>query len=98
MLSGVRHVRFGECTKSHLELACENLERHFLNVLFQESLTKDTELLAKQLGWEHQNLPVLNISTDRILLEQCSKYALEKLADLNSFDQQLYEFAQNRKS
>ncbi len=93
MLSGISHIAYGQCNASHLERACENLDKHFAMVLFQETLARDVRSLGERLGWAHREVPMLNTSKNRILREQCSPEVHARLKELNDLDKQLYAYA-----
>lgn len=92
-LSGKTWVKFGTCTQEMLETAQANLARDFsfgLVERFDESVVS----LSKIFGWRAPYYIKTNVSRKRPELERIAPDALAWLQELNCFDFQLYQFAE----
>jgi hypothetical protein len=92
-LAGALDLPFGACSRRHLELAKQNLLRHFAVVGLVERFD-ETVLMAKKLfAWKHVYYTPDNVTRDRPRREQLAASDLAAMEGTNVLDLELYDFA-----
>jgi hypothetical protein len=92
-ISGIQDkVPFGQVEEEHFRMAQENLEQHFLFVGFTEFFNASVFLLAQEIGLKNRYYWRQNTNKKRASKKIASS-TLEKVRDLNVWDQKLYEKA-----
>lgn len=95
-LSGMNtEINFSQCSKKHLELAKNNLERYFSVVGITERFDESLLLLQKRFGWSndcflYEKKRVNKSKKSNLSLSQETKKTLE---EFNLLDIELYEYA-----
>lgn len=87
-------IPYGECTLDLLELAKQNLRKHFAVVGTADQFDKTLILLKLVFGWKNLFYTRANVNTYRPDKRQISSQAKANIARDNQLDIQLYDFAQ----
>jgi hypothetical protein len=96
-LSGVGGtLPFGSCDSATLEMALENLNRHFSVVGLTERFDESLLLFKRAFGWRNVFYVRQNVGRMRPGIEQVSKEALHAITKHNALDRELYRSAVNR--
>ena len=85
---------FGACSEKHLQMALENLDRHFKFVGLMEQFNLSLLLLGRVCDWKWHFYVPDNIATRNSI--QLSPAVVEAIRSLNCFDFELYRHAQKR--
>ncbi|MFV8818435.1 sulfotransferase family 2 domain-containing protein [Haliea sp. E17] len=87
---------FGQCTKYDLELAMENLEKHFSVVGITERFDETLLLAKRKFRWVAPiyYLPSL-VNSNRKRRTELSESTISAISELNSLDYELHKFAEN---
>ena len=95
LLSGVgTQVRFGACTRNHLEQAIENLNNHFAVVGLSERFDETVLLMRRVLNWKKRPFYIKrNITRDRPGLDEIPRRTIDVIERHNQLDCELYEYA-----
>jgi len=80
----------------NLEIAKENLEKHFAVVGITEMFVESIFLMKKELGWVDIDYTKKNISQDRLSLDEISQEVIEFIRENNELDNELYNYAKSR--
>jgi Galactose-3-O-sulfotransferase len=94
ILAGVDY--YTPCTNQICEAAKENLERHFSVIGLRERFEESLALMKARFGWKLRNYSSFNVSRTRPGKADLPASTLDLIAEKNSFDMSLYEFAANR--
>jgi len=84
----------GKCTKAMLEQAKVNIIKHFFLVGLTEKTPDFLAVLASLFCWSLDDVPIENVNEMRSPISQIPKEALNAICQHNSYDVELYEFAQ----
>ncbi|MEO0410086.1 MAG: sulfotransferase family 2 domain-containing protein [Cyanobacteria bacterium P01_A01_bin.135] len=96
-LSGIGGiVKFGQCTREHLELAKHNLERHFVLAGTSEQFDATLLLLGQRLGWTPAPYPKLNVNLKRRKRDELPRRAIATIRQFNALDLELYDYVSAR--
>ncbi len=94
-LAGVgTDLPFGACSGKHLQMAMENLDRHFKFVGLTEQFDLSLMLLGRVCGWKWHFYVPDNVSANGSF--SISPDLVEAIRRLNRFDFELYRHAQER--
>lgn len=98
LLAGIdRSLPFGSLGVEHLELAKENIEKHFAVAGLSERFDETLALMAIELGWNwipyYQNL---NVTKDKPMARQIDPLVLEVINNDNQLDFELYKWVFRR--
>ena len=95
-ISGIMDsVGYGEVRREHLSMALANLRRDFLFVGMLERFDASIYLLGKTLQWRRRHYSKERQGTNRSGYEP-SENAVNRLHELNAFDEVLYEHVSRR--
>lgn len=86
-------VMLGACTPEMLEQAKINIVKHFLLVGLTEQTPEFLAVLASLFCWSLEDVPSENVNKKRSSISTVSKEAIAAIAQHNSYDVELYEFA-----
>jgi hypothetical protein len=81
----------GDCTAETLELAKENLAKHYSLVGLTEQFDETLALAKLKFGWNIARYANFNVTKVRAQKDRVSAATLELIAKLNRFDVELYE-------
>lgn len=94
ILAGVgRGSKFGNCTGEMLEQAKKNLESHFSVVGLAEKFDEFLLVLGHELGWDITSYKHLNVTGNRLKVEDLDGESLEVITKYNRLDMELYRYA-----
>lgn len=85
---------FGQCNRTMLDTAKENLRNHFVVTGLTERFDESVLLMQKALGWPAPYYLSQNIATDRVKYEDLPQSTLETIRRSNELDTELYEYAE----
>jgi len=85
---------FGACTEKHLQMALENMERHFKFVGLTEQFNLSLLLLGRVCGWKWHFYMPDNVAKN--ISFQLPPDVVEAIRDLNRLDFELYRRAEER--
>jgi Galactose-3-O-sulfotransferase len=92
MLSGI-HPPFGECTREMLDVACANLQEHFLLAGLAEHFDETLVLLRRALGWRALLYVRQRVGESRPARGELDAGILARIEAHNELDAELYAFA-----
>lgn len=78
-----------------LELAQQNLQKHFPAIGLTERFDESLILLKRHLGWKNPYYKKSNVSHNRSSIEDVPSETLKLITQYNQFDLQLYAFARD---
>lgn len=78
-----------------LELAMENLQRHFSVIGITDMFTESIEVMKKVLGWQDVSFQPKNRTKKRPAIEEIKPEILESIQEKNQLDYKLYNWAKN---
>lgn len=84
---------FGECTAQMLEVAKQNIEKHFAVVGFAERFDESLIFLRKAFGWRSLHYVRLNVAPGRERKADVPTTTLKAIADQNWLDMELHRWA-----
>lgn len=94
MISGVGDlVEYGQCTRDILDKAKANLKNCFSLVGLTEQFDQTLILLKQKFNWNLISFAKENVTWNRPLLNDISKYDLQTIRKYNRLDSELYDFA-----
>jgi hypothetical protein len=92
LLSGiVPPPKPGECQEGMLDLARENIARHFCLVGLSEYFDESVFLLSRHRGWSPPYYVRENVSKNRLQREELDAESLEMINEFNRLDITLYQ-------
>jgi hypothetical protein len=80
-------------TSSQLNLAKKNLQKSFTAVGLTEKFDRSLELFSEKLGWQVDEYRSMNVTQNRPQRADISQQIIQLIEEKNSFDMELYEFA-----
>lgn len=83
------------CNASTLNLAKQNLIKHFRVVGITDMFDETLSWMSYQFGWNISSYEKKNITEQRPKIQEIPNYLLEEIKRLNNLDIQLYNFAKN---
>ncbi|MGM3308949.1 sulfotransferase family 2 domain-containing protein [Anabaena sp. WFMT] len=89
----INRTPLGQCSRSMLEQAKENIINHFAFIGFSERFDESVLLLKNKLGWKNSFYLKRNISTKNKNHHNIDPFIIEELRKRNSLDIELYKFA-----
>ncbi len=92
-LCGVDFIPFGEVNEQHLEMAINNLSKHYDAVGISEFFDESVLLFAKKFGWRKPWYTRHNEGRGGVKLSELSEKTLAKLKYYNRYDEILYKKA-----
>lgn len=84
------------CSKHMLEMAKDNIDKHFPVVGLTERFDESLLLIKRQLGWRTCFYSTMNIAVKKQHNTEYAQSDLDAVRDANQMDLKLYEFAQKR--
>ena len=90
MISGMNPL-FGQCDENMYEKALENIEKYFSFVGLNEEFDKSVELLADIYGWQHTEQEKINITPNKMHMEDLEDEDRELIELYNGLDMKLYD-------
>jgi hypothetical protein len=91
ILAGAEYEK--PCTPEICETAKENLTRHFSVVGLSERFEESLALMKLRFGWKLRHYSIFNVTGTRPVKSDLPQSTLDLIAEKNSFDISLYEFA-----
>jgi hypothetical protein len=79
-----------------LERAIERLDNEFAVVGIQERMDESMLLMARTLGWEHTDLPTINVTPTRQALTEITPEERAVIEEHNQLDRALYDHVLSR--
>lgn len=95
-LSGIHPGDNGKCNRQMLETAKANLLSHYAVFGITERFDETLILMKNQFGWKFPFYTPMNTISDKPVKNQLSAETLQLIREVNAFDMELYEFAQER--
>jgi len=95
-LAGDTTTPFGECTSRLLDLAKENVEKHFAVVGLAERFDESLIVLRKAFGWTKLYYVRVNVAPGHYRKDGVPATTLEAIAERNWLDMELYKWAAER--
>jgi hypothetical protein len=86
------HIPYGQCSIAMLELAKENLDRHYL-ICIQENFATSLAKLSHTLQWQNMTNIRVNVNDLRTLKTELSQKAIDLIKSHNQLDLALYNHA-----
>jgi hypothetical protein len=80
-------------TEAQLNSAKKNLQKYFTAVGLTEKFDRSLELFSEKLGWQINEYKSINVNQNRPQRAEVSQHIIQLLEEKNSFDMELYEFA-----
>lgn len=93
-IAGARDA--GQVTSKHLDIAMDNIGKHFSAIGITERFEESLVLFGKIYGWKNLSYVKRNVTTSKPRDLQLGAGLLEKLREHNSLDIELYKFANER--
>lgn len=84
----------GRCTVEHLEMAKENLRRHFKVVGLTERFDESLILLKRAFKWKRVHYATLNVTSERPSKDELPSTTLSAVESANRMDMELYSYGQ----
>ena len=96
LLSNSTSIPHGQCTTDILEVAKNNIEKHFSIVGINERFDESLLLLQDYYHWRTPYYIRANVSGHGVRMEDLDDETLQTLVTHNSLDLELYEWAKDR--
>jgi hypothetical protein len=94
MVAGEGPSWYEDCDKNLLSKAKDNLSNSFDFVGIAENFDESVLCMSKTFGWKTPYYKRINVTKNRTAREDIESEIIEIISDMNSFDRELYSYAQ----
>lgn len=95
-LSGVRDLEYGSYSSEVVDIARENLQKHFSVAGLTERFDESVILMKRTLGWRTPYYVREKVTPNRPGKESLTREELECIQEYSRMDQELYQFVRDR--